>query len=216
MRDSEDVKSSWNVDAGGDASLVHEITMSDPLSQPCNCQCPWLVDNHGKAVKLFYDHEVPGIAMPQGRFTFAPWKRSDIWNEHLRDGVDGYGSLCHIRRQGTQLREDGGWDIVSRQCTGSVVMQQREVLRHVEVGESALSPEGVARVAGEMLGREISAHELRNLDLRELLEHAHPSLLDPRIGSDAVTPALSERELRGWAELKRLHATRMIHEGQSD
>jgi hypothetical protein len=49
-----------------------------------------------------------------------------------------------------------------------------------------------------MLGREVSGQELGKLDLRELLAHAHPSLLDPRIGSDAVAASLSERERQEW------------------
>ena len=84
-------------------------------------------------------------------------------------------------------------------------MQQREVLRHVERGESALTPEGAARVASEMLGREVAKHELGHLDLRELIEHAHPFLLDPKIGSDAVAPPLSRREIHKWRCLGRRH-----------
>jgi hypothetical protein len=77
-------------------------------------------------------------------------------------------------------------------------MQQREALRHVERGHSALTPQGAARVAAEMLGRPVAEHELATLNPRDLLDLAHPSLLDPSIGSDAVAPAPSEREMRDW------------------
>src|SRR5262249_9713406 len=145
---------------------------------PCNDQCPWLVANHGKTVELYYDHEVPGIAMPES-FTFAPWKRADIWENDLRNGVPGYGGLCHVRLKGTELTPRNTWNVVSRQCTGALVMQQRELLRHVERGDSALTPQGAARVASDMLGTQVAEHELRDLDVRALLANAHPSLLDP-------------------------------------
>lgn len=204
MNEPDDVKATWCVGDGAQTQLVHHVTMCSPRSRPCNCQCPWLVANHGKTVELFYDHEVPGIPMPEHAFTFASWKRAHVWDSDLKDGVYGYGSLCHVRLQGTQPRPGDMWDVVSRQCTGALVMQQREALRHVERGESALSLQGAARVAGDMLGREVAEDELGDLDLRELLAHAHPSLLDPHIGSDAVAPPLSEREIREWQRLRGL------------
>jgi hypothetical protein len=141
--------------------------------------------------------------MPEGQYEFAPWKRTCAWEHGLKDGVPGYAALCHVRREGTQRKSGNVWDVVGRQCTGAFVMQQREVLRRVERGESALSSQGVARVAGDMLGREVSEHELDHLDLRELLQHAHPSLLDPSIGSDAVAPPLTDREIDEWEALRR-------------
>jgi hypothetical protein len=157
--------------------------------------------NHGKSVKLYYDHEVPGIEMPPDKFSFAPWKRAAIWDEHLKDGVHGYGSLCHVRLPGTQQPPGEAWNIVACQCTGALVMQQRELLRYVTRGQSALSPQGAALVASEMLGRQIAAEELDALDVRKLLACAHPSLLDPKIGSEAVAPPLSKREIREWGPL---------------
>jgi hypothetical protein len=139
--------------------------------------------------------------MPEGEFTFAPWKRAGIWDDHLKDGVHGYGSLCHVRLPGTQQPAGDRWDIVACQCTGALVMQQREVVRYVSGGKSALSAQGVARIASEMLGREIGEQSLSALKVRELLAHAHPSLLDPKIGSDAVARPLSKREMREWSEL---------------
>jgi hypothetical protein len=156
------------------------------------------VANHGKSICLDYDHEVPNIEMPE-EFSFAPWKRARIWEEYLKDGVHGYGSLCHVRLPGTQHHADDTWDVVGCQCTGALVMQQRELLRFVERRKSALSAPGAARVAGDMLGREISQTEVGKLDVREVLAHAHPSMLDPRIGSKAVAPPLSQREIRDWA-----------------
>jgi hypothetical protein len=80
-------------------------------------------------------------------------------------------------------------------------MQQRELLRHVARGSSALTPQGAARVASDMLGRRIAEDELGGLDVAELLANAHPSLLDRKIGSDAVAPPLSESELAEWERL---------------
>jgi len=203
LRGSADkgIKGTWYSGNSELPQLGHRVTMCEPRSKPCNNQCPWLVANHGKSVKLYYDHKVPGIAMPEGEFTFAPWKRAGIWDDHLKDGVHGYGSLCHVRLPGTQQPAGGRWDIVACQCTGALVMQQREVVRYASRGESALSAQGVARIASEMLGREIGEQSLSALKVRELLAHAHPSLLDPKIGSDAVARPLSKREMREWSEL---------------
>jgi hypothetical protein len=198
---AQSVKSTWSVADREQAELVHEVTMCTSAPRPCNSQCPWLVASHGKTVQLFYDHEAPGIPMPEGEFAFAPWKRARVWEIDLKDGLDGYGSLCHVRLAGTQQTPDHVWHVVSRQCTGALVMQQREVLRHVEHGQSALTRQGAARVASDMLGRQVAETELLNLDVRELLEHAHPSLLDPQIGSEAVASPISERELHEWSRL---------------
>jgi hypothetical protein len=201
MGTPDDVKSVWAF-AGGSPPQHVRVVMREPRPAPCNGQCPWLAANHGQTRQLFYDHEVPGIELPDdGIYSFSPWKRAQVWAEDLRDGITGYGSLCHVRGQGTKQRGDGAVDVVSCQCTGALVMQQREVLRHVSRGESALTTQGAARVASDMLGREISESDLVDIDLADLLAHAHPSLLDPKIGSDAVAPPLSKREVREWKRL---------------
>jgi hypothetical protein len=202
VSDPDDVKRTWRVDGWARPKDAHTVTMRAPLPRTCNNQCPWLTANHDRTVELAYDHEVAGVPMPEGLYDFASWKRASIWEEGLRDGVPGYGALCHVRLEGTHQRPGSVWDIVARQCTGALVMQQREVLRHVERGESALSVEGAARVASDMLGREVAEHELGTLDVRELLRHAHPALLDPGIGSDAVAPPLTDREIHAWEELR--------------
>ena len=201
MHEPNDVKSTWHVHGEEQPPAVHHVTMLRPSSAVCNGQCPWLLDNHGTTVQLLYDHEVPGLPS-QTEFTYSPWKRSEIWDSNLKGGVCGYGSLCHVRLPGTQLRDRTAWDVVSRQCSGALVMQQREVLRHVERGESALTLAGAARVATDMLGREVAEDEVRTLDLGVLLAHAHPSLLDSAIGSDAVAPLLSEPEIERWRRLR--------------
>ena len=165
MSNPDDVKSTWCVDGWARPKDAHHVTMRSPLPRTCNHQCPWLVANHDRTVELAYDHEVPGIPMTEGPYIFASWKRASLWEDGLRDGVPGYGALCHVRLEGTQRKPGNVWDIVGRQCTGAFVMQQREVLRHVERGESALSAEGAARVASDMLGREVTEHELGSLDL---------------------------------------------------
>jgi hypothetical protein len=53
-----------------------------------------------------------------------------------------------------------------------------------------------------MLGHEVAEHQLANLDLRELLRHAHPALLDPSIGSDAAAPPLTDGEIQEWERLR--------------
>jgi hypothetical protein len=202
VSDQDDVKSTWYVDGWARPKDAHHVTMRSPLSRTCNNQCPWLVANHGRTVELAYDHEVPDIPMPEGPYSFEPWKRACLWEDGLKDGVPGYGALCHVRLEGTQRQPGNVWDIVGRQCTGALVVQQREVLRQVERGESTLSVQGAARVASDMLGREVTEHQLGNLDLRELLRHAHPSLLDPGIGSDAAAPPLTEGEIQEWERLR--------------
>ena len=199
----DDIKGTWYWGSPNFPQLGHHITMRHPRTAPCNCQCPWLADNHGKLVTLFYDHEVPGIEMPD-EFEFALRKRVEVWATDLKDGVHGYGSLCHVRLPGTGLRDAEAWNIVGRQCTGALVMQQRELVRHVKHGESALSPQGAARVASDMLGREIAADDVRALSVRDLLAHANPSLLDPKIGCDAVAPPLSEQKMQEWGRLRSL------------
>jgi hypothetical protein len=195
----ENVKSEWLI--GTETQDVHHVTMLKPRSRPCNKQCPWLTANHGKTVELFYDHEVPGIDVPTS-FTFSTWKRVDIWENGLRNGVHGYGGLCHVRLKGTELTPRNTWKVVSCQCTGALVMQQRELLRHVERGDSALTQQGAVRVASEMLGRQVAEHEVPDLNLRAVLANAHPSLLDRNIGCDAVAPPLSEREMQKWERLR--------------
>jgi hypothetical protein len=193
----QEIKGTWCVGGKASGQLVR-VTMLESRPRPCNSQCPWLVANHGKTAELAYDHRVPGVAMPEGGYAFAPWKRARIWETDLRDGLVGYGSICHVRLQGTGQVLGNIGEVVACQCTGALVVQQRELLRHCERGESALSPRGAARVASDMLGREVTEHELGDLEIRDLLEHAHPSLLDPKIGSDAVAPLLSEREMDQW------------------
>jgi hypothetical protein len=202
VKDPDGVKSTWYVDGWARPKDAHRVTMYAPLPRTCNHQCPWLVANHGRTVELAYDHEVPGIPMPEGPYTFEPWNRACLWKEGLKDGVPGYGALCHVRLEGTQRKAGNVWDIVGRQCTGALVVQQRELLRHVERGDSALSVQGAARVASDMLAREVAEDEVGNLDLRELLRHAHPSLLDANIGSAAVAPPLTDREIREWEQLR--------------
>jgi hypothetical protein len=198
VRDSDDVVRTWWEDGWSRPKDAHLVTMRSPLLRTCNNQCPWLVANHGRTVELVYDHEVPGIPTLEGPYTFASWKRAYLWESGLKDAMPCYAALCHIRLKGTQRRSGNVWDIVGRQCTGALVMQQREVLRRIERGESALSMQGAAGVASEMLSRDVTESELDNLDLQELLRHAHPSLLDRRIGSDAVAPPLSDREIHEW------------------
>jgi hypothetical protein len=48
----------------------------------------------------------------------------------------------------------------------------------------------------------LAEHELGNLDIGELLRHAHPSLLDTQIGSDAIAPPLTDREIHEWEGLR--------------
>lgn len=196
MNADDKVRSKWCI--GTETQDVHQVTMLEPIASTCNDQCPWRTANHGRTVELYYDHEVPGIPMPE-QFAFSEWKRADIWENDLRHGVHGFGGLCHVRLAGTECSERGAWNVVSRQCTGALVMQQRELIRHVQHGRSALTPEGAARVASDMLGLEVQARDLDRLDLGVLLSHAHPALLDDAIGCNAVAAPLSEHERAEWS-----------------
>ena len=195
MSTNHSVRATWCI--ATETQDLHQVTMLKPIASTCNEQCPWRQANHGRTVELYYDHEVPGIPMPEN-FTFAPWKRADIWNNDLKHGVHGYGGLCHVRLQGTERTERETWNVVSRQCTGALVMQQRELLRHVQRGSSALTPTGAARVASDMLGLAVTEEDVAALDLTTLVAVAHPALLDPEIGCDSVAPALTEVEQREW------------------
>jgi hypothetical protein len=194
-----ETKASWAI--GTETQDVHRITMLEPRSRTCNRQCPWRAENYGKSGPLEYDHEVPGIPMPED-FNFATWKRADIWKNDLCHGEPGYGGLCHVRLAGTKLTERGTWNIVSHQCTGALVMQQRELLRYVAHGKnSTLTDRGAARIASDMLGRKITENELAQLDSRELAAAAHPALLDAAIGCDAVAAPFTAEECATWTYL---------------
>ena len=196
---SSKVKSTWAI--GTETQAVHEITMLEPRTRPCNDQCPWLAANHDKTAVLYYDHEVAGIEMPEN-FSFATWKRADIWRNDLRSGRQDYGSLCHVRLKGTELTHSGTWKVISRQCTGALVMQQRELIRHVIHGESALTSEGAALVATDLLGVLVTEDDLPRLDVRDLLARTSPSLLDQTIQCEVVTPPLTEHEIFDWSLLR--------------
>ena len=90
MSTNHSVRATWCI--ATETQDVHQVTMLKPIASTCNEQCPWRQANHGRTVELYYDHEVPGIPMPEN-FTFAPWKRADIWNNDLKHGVHGYGGL---------------------------------------------------------------------------------------------------------------------------
>ena len=156
--------------------------------------------NHGKSKELYYDHEVPGISIPRS-FNFAVWKRAHIWKTDLQNGMHGYGSLCHVRLQGTGLTPGNTWNVVACQCTGALVMQQRELLRHIEHGNSALTPQGAARVASEVLGKGVAECEVHLLNIPILLASMHPSLLNPLIGCSTIASPLSDKEKENWKAL---------------
>jgi hypothetical protein len=164
----------------------------------CNHSCPWRFENHGKLAKYAWDHEAEDVpTRPVVHYTRDRFWR---WWQHLRTGKYGGGigmDLCHVALKGTMF-SGARRRLVTRQCTGGLVIQQRELLRHVTRGESTLTLAGAALVAGAMLGREIAEHDVQGLDVDELLEHAHGSLLDPEIGSMVHEP-LTDREVEEWA-----------------
>jgi hypothetical protein len=199
----DDVKATWT-EPGKNGSVI-SVSMLEPRSRQCNSVCPWRVANHGKTVPFEYDHEVPGIPVDT-HCRFTP-ERYAHWWDHLKTGRYGdWRNLCHIMREGTwtetltSLIGVTRWNVVPCQCTGALVLQQRELLRHVEHGRSALTAEGAARVAGDMLGRQVAVHDVAGLRVRELLEHAHPALLGSEIGSPHLAP-VSDRERREWGRL---------------
>jgi hypothetical protein len=205
------VKATWREST---PDVVIEVVMHEARPKQCNHQCPWRVANLDLVTVFVYDHEVPNCPYDPGSYEMTSGRYEYLW-DHLKTGRYGdQRGLCHIARRGTweHARIDGftgkaRWKLVACQCTGALVLQQRELLRHVEHGRSALTQEGAARVAADMLGREVAESEVAGLDprnlraqtvgVRELLEHAHPALLDAEIGSPLLAP-VSERELCVW------------------
>lgn len=198
MTAQRDVKAVWYSGPPELPQLGHRITMLEARDAPCNGQCPWLAANHGTPRSLYNDHEVAGVDMPGEPFDFAPWKRVELWNAELKEGAVGYSSLCHIRLKGTEKRADDSWQIVGRQCTGALVMQQRELLRFLVDGKSALSPAGAANIASAMLDRPVAVEELDELSRDELRGALHPALTDPEIGCIDVAAAIDATEIRRW------------------
>jgi hypothetical protein len=201
MRDDDRVKATW--EQPGKGRSVVSVVMYEPRTRQCNRSCPWRVSNHGKTIPFEYDHEVANV--PTDTHCHYTPERAALWWDHLKTGRYGdWRNLCHVMRKGTwdhmltnRLTGITRWHMVACQCTGGLVLQQRELLRHVENGRSALTAEGAARVASDMLGREVGEHDVAVLDVSELLQHAHPALLDPQISSPHLA-SLSDRELRDW------------------
>jgi hypothetical protein len=212
---SGDVKAQWIAEGADDdeGAYFYRVCMLEPRGRQCNKSCPWRVANWGTSPDFVYDHDVAGT--PTGntcRYTDENY--AGYWDS-LRTGSYDWANLCHVARRGTQRHHpwvspgpsvtlDDGRRVrvnqthVACQCTGSIVLLQRELLRHVECGASALTPAGAARIASDMLGRTVNEGDLAGLGVRELLERAHPLLLDPAIGAPQLAP-VSEREARDWA-----------------
>lgn len=213
-----DVKATWTERVFNGTATVR-VVMRQPKSRPCNRSCPWRVANHDKTVPYVYDHEVLGIPYdPTCKYTREKYEASWDALKHGQHGqrasaghvklVAGQPSCCHIARRGTRELPLGGMygrplaQLVANQCTGGLVVQQREVVRHVESGSSALTRAGAARVASDMLGRDVSGRELPRLDVGELLAHAHPALRDQQIGSPLLEP-VADVERDRWARARR-------------
>lgn len=178
--------------------LGHRIAMRRPKDRPCNGQCPWLNANQGDSRKLYDDHEIAGVELPDEPFEFAAWKRATLWDAELKEGTVGYAALCHVRLPGTELRADDTWNIVGRQCVGALVMQQRELMRHLVDGRSLLTLIGLARVASGALNRSMPPEELALIDRAELRAALHPALLDSAIGCHAVAAGVDAAEALKW------------------
>ena len=214
------VKATWLERHG---SVTVQVLMHEPKARPCNRSCPYRVANHGKSRPFTYDHEVEGIPYdPICHYTLEKYEAQWDALKHGQHGqrpsaghvqlVAGQPSCCHVARRGSgEMPLSGAFGqpvaarLVANQCTGALVLQQRELLRHVENGSSGLTRRGAARVATDMLGREVSKRALSRLDVGELLEHAHPALLDQAIGNPLLAP-LSERELSEWGSRLRRRA----------
>jgi hypothetical protein len=123
--------------------------------------------------------------------------------------VDGAQMACHTRREEKLLGPAEIPVLRVFECTGARVLLDRELLRYVQQGPeaSALTCKGARRHAAVLLGRDelLSESELHGLDWRELVEHASPSLADPRIQFEGVAP-LSEQELRDWSAVPEQRA----------
>ena len=105
-----------------------------------------------------------------------------------------------VRRQ--EIEPEGArlGHILVDNCTSTLVLQQRELIRRVEgrPSEHGLTDLGAARVASYMLGRLVEPEEVDGLDVAELLREAHPALLHPDIAIE-ILPPLSEKEIAAWS-----------------
>src|SRR4051812_34780604 len=143
----------------------------------------------------------------------CPWRVSnhdgypDGHHETIWDGWsdapglrDGGCNTCHTTR--------------STPCAGSVVLQQRELLRFLKRGRCALSRAGLERAAARLLRlakptlvpsrfadaairERVSMRVVRGLRPDDVLDAAHPALTDARIGHPVVA-GVSSAERRAW------------------
>lgn len=191
-----------------------EVRILPAKTKPC-ARCPYLVANFDKI----------GEPPLENEGTYLPSTRASLWHHGTRqdggslgssdlmpspdrgdDGLrGGIAMRCHIRRQDTPARPESilfprPACITACMCTSGLVLQQRELLRYISHGPTpaGLTAQGAARVAGFMLGRDVTVDDLSDVDVKELLERAHPALLDPAIGHEELAP-LSARELREWS-----------------
>lgn len=184
------------------------VIMHEPKAGACGKWCGWRTFNFGQTVVCEDDHEIEGewaggnnVCEGDAATYTKMWDRGR--NDSGAGLKDGYPQLCHIQRRGsgepTPDEQRAGVDrrVVACQCASSVVLQQREAIRQVENGTSALSLTGAAAVAADMLGRRVFRWDLTRLDVGDLLAHAHPALFDDTIGSPLI-PALSAGEIARW------------------
>ena len=75
-------------------------------------------------------------------------------------------------------------------------MQQRELIRRVQRGRNALTPEGAARVASDRLGPEVQVSDLERLELDVLLSHAPRRGWTMQSAATRSLPPLVEHERR--------------------
>lgn len=154
-------------------------------SRPC-ATCPWRKSNWGR-------DDTPH---PEYYDDFA---REAIWSNSdgllFPPGIGGrFGNsvICHVG-----YSQPGKPDAdTSPECSGVLVLQQREVLRYHKYGDAALYPHNthgltriaVLEVAGEMIGNpDLTLPQLRSLKREQLLQAAHVAINDEDIAHDSLT-----------------------------
>jgi len=146
--------------------------------RPCN-ECPWLTKNHGKP-------------HPHGWYTKLNLAR--LWSKLRR----GDSMSCHktdIENPVPPGHEPPKPGTVVRECTGGLILQQREVMKAQDVGSwkeyVAANTRGLTRTGlGQMLQRAMlggvfGVARMSRPDLNEAVSHEPLGTWTPRAPKDA-------------------------------
>lgn len=156
-------------------------------STPC-ATCPFRTSNFGRVTGQGEEWDTFFTARTREKV----WRGS--WDPEHPEAALRHGGLnhCHMTH--------------ARPCAGTMVLQQREVLREHALGTPhvirlsrwVLSEMGLQIVAGRMFGQDrVSVAELLRMSRRRLVAAAHPAVGDLAVGHHCLAPP-SEAEQRAW------------------